>query len=127
MNTRSSIFMVVGATALVLLLGLPLLFFPLAWARASGWKIPEHTDLTNYFGRSLGGVALAIAILCFQAARDPWGYRGAFDLIIMVGIFMTAVHLYGFVKKSQPWFESVEVFLYPLVSLLAWIFYPRAG
>jgi len=70
---------------------------------------------------------LAIAILCFQAARDPWGYRGAFDLIIMVGIFMTAVHLYGFVKKSQPWFESVEVLLYPLVTLLAWMCYPRAG
>jgi hypothetical protein len=50
-----------------------------------------------------------------------------FDLIILIGIFMTAVHAYGFIRKAQPWFENVEVLLYPLVSLLSWIFYPRAA
>jgi hypothetical protein len=127
MNTGSSIFMFVGATALVLFLGIPLLLFPAVWGRRIGWKIPEQADLMNYFGRSLGGVALAIAIMCFQAARDPWGYRHIFDLIILIGIFMTAVHVYGFIRKTQPWFENVEVFLYPLVGLLGWIFYPRPG
>jgi hypothetical protein len=116
----------VGSAALVVLLGLPLLLFPMTWARWLGWKVPAETDLANYLGRSLGGVALSIAILGFQAARDPWGYRHVFDLIIAVGIFMTAVHLYGFIKKAQPRIENIEIAAYPLVSLLAWLWYPRA-
>jgi hypothetical protein len=127
MNSGSRIFMLAGSTVLVLLLGLPLLIRPMTWGRALGWKIPEEKLLANYLGRSLGGVALSIAIVGFRAARDPWGYHAMFDLIILVGILMTAVHAYGFIRKTQPWFENVEALLYPLVSLLAWIFYPRAG
>jgi hypothetical protein len=62
MNKGSSIFMLIGASGLVILLGLPLLVSPIAWERMLGWTIPEQTDLANYFGRSLGGVALSIAI-----------------------------------------------------------------
>jgi hypothetical protein len=48
MNTGSSIFMWVGSTGLVILLGLPLLISPMGWARKLGWKIPEEADLANY-------------------------------------------------------------------------------
>jgi len=125
MNLGSRIFMLVGSIALVLLLGLPLLFVPMAWGRRLGWKIPEESDLANYLGRSLGGVALSIALVGFLAARDPWRYRAVFELLIFIGGFMTAVHAYGFVKKIQPRIENVEVLIYPLVSLLAWWLYPQ--
>jgi hypothetical protein len=125
MNKGSSIFMLVGATGLVLLLGLPLLLAPLGWARKLGWTLPERTELTNYFGRSLGGVSLSIAAVAYLAARDPWQYRAMFLLVILLGVLMTGVHLYGLIKKNQPRFENVETFLYPLVSLLAWYFYPH--
>jgi nitrate reductase gamma subunit len=125
-NEGSKIFMLAGSVALILLLGLPLLIRPMSWARVLGWKVPAETALANYLGRSLGGVALAIAIVGLQASRDPWGHRAVFDLIILVGGLLTVVHAYGYLTKNQPWFESVETLLYPLVSLLAWIFYPHS-
>ncbi len=126
MNTGSSIFMLAGSTGLVILLGLPLLISPMAWARRLGWKIPEEADLANYLGRSLGGVGLSIAAVGYLAARDPWQYRPVFDLLIVLGVFLTAVHVYGFVRRSQPVFENLEIVLYPLVSALAWYFYPHS-
>jgi hypothetical protein len=125
MNNGSSIFMLSGATALVLLLGLPLLFAPLAWARTLGWRVPQDTDLANYFGRSLGAASLSIGVVGYIAARDPWQYRNVFILVILVGVLLTGVHVYGYVKKSQPVFESIEIFFWPIVSLLSWYFYPH--
>ena len=125
MNTGSRIFMLAGSAGLVLLLGLPLLLSPMTWGRRLGWRIPDQTQFANYLGRSLGGVALSIAIVGFQAARDPWANRSVFDLIILIGIFMTIVHAYGFITRAQPWFENLEVLLYPLVSIGAWLFYPH--
>jgi hypothetical protein len=125
MNKGSAIFIFIGATAIVCLLGLPLLISPMTWARKLGWEIPEQKDLANYFGRSLGAVGLSIAIVGYMAAFDPWQYRFVFDLVIWLGIFLAGVHVYGFIKKNQPVFENVEAFLYPLISLLAWYFYPH--
>lgn len=56
MNKGSAIFIFIDATAIVCLLGLPLLISPMTWARKVGWEIPEQKDLANYFGRSLGAV-----------------------------------------------------------------------
>src|SRR4030095_2762456 len=118
MNTVSRMFMLVSAIAGVLLLGLPLLLFPLSWARKIGWKLPEQTELANYFGRSAGGAALAISIMGLFAANDPVQYRSVFVLLIIVSILMAAVHAYGMLKKAQPWFENVEVILYGVMAFL---------
>jgi hypothetical protein len=125
MNTGSSIFMLIGASGLVIFLGLPLLVSPIAWGRMLGWTIPEQTDLASYFGRSLGGVALSIAIMGYLAAHDPWQYRFVFDLVILIGIFLIGVHAYGYIKKNQPVVENVEIILYALVSLMSWYLYPH--
>jgi hypothetical protein len=127
MNNGSSILILILSIGGILLLGLPLLLFPMSWARRVGWKVPVETDLANYLGRSAGAAAMATSIMGLMVARDPLGYRPIFDLVIWSGIFLTGVHAYGFIKRVQPWFENVEVALYPLVSLLAWIFYPRTG
>jgi hypothetical protein len=125
MNKASSIFMLIGASGLVIFLGLPLLVSPIAWGRMLGWTIPAQTDLASYFGRSLGGVALSIAIMGYLAAHDPWQYRFIFDLVILIGIFLIGVHTYGYIKKTQPAIENVEIILYALVSFLAWYLYPH--
>jgi hypothetical protein len=125
MNAGSAIFMRAGAAALVVLIGLPLLISPTTWGRCLGWTLPVEKDFANYLGRSLGGVALSIAIVCYLAARDPWQYRSVFDLVILLGIFLTVVHVHGFIKKSQPMIENLEILLYLLVSLLAWRLYPH--
>ena len=125
MNTGAKIFMLLGATGLVALLGLTLLVAPMKWGRWLKWPLPAETAFANYLGRSLGGVALSIAIVGYMAAYDPWAYRAMFDLIIWVGVFMTGVHVYGFLKRNQPRFENVEIFLYPLISVLAFVLYPH--
>jgi hypothetical protein len=101
MNTTSSIFMVVTATFFLLLFGLPIFISPMRWARRIGWEIPDDTDLANYLGRSLGALARPLIILMYIGARDPWGYRVVFDLAILSGIFLLAVHIY-WVYKEEP-------------------------
>ena len=125
MNTGSSLFMLVGATFFLFAFGLPLLISPMTWARRIGWSIPKEKDLANYLGRSLGGVVMALIIMAFLAASNPWKYRFVFEMLVFVGIFMVGVHLYGFIKKNQPVVEHLEILLYSLVSLLAWYFYPQ--
>jgi hypothetical protein len=125
MNTASSIFLLVGATAFAIFFGLPLFISPLYWARRIGWRIPEDRDLVNYLGRSLGGGILPIIIIAYLAASDPWKYRFIFQLVILIGIFMVAVHVYGFIKRTQPLVEHLEIILYSLLSILAWYFYPQ--
>jgi hypothetical protein len=125
MNTSSSLFMLVGATLFLVAFGLPLLLFPMTWARRIGWSLPQEKDLANYLGRSLGGVAMSVIIMAFLAARSPWEYRFVFQMLIIIGIFMVGVHLYGFLKKNQPLIEHLEIVLYSLLSLLAWYFYPQ--
>jgi len=125
MNTASSIFMVVGGTAFVLFFGLPLLISPMTWARRVGWNIPDDTDLANYLGRSLGGLVVPVIILLYVGARDPWEYRVVFDLVILATIFAAGVHFYGFLKKSQPLIEHLEIFMYIGLTLLCWYFYPQ--
>jgi hypothetical protein len=125
MNTGSSLFMLCGATLFLAAFGLPLLLSPMTWARRIGWSLPQEKDLANYLGRSLGGMAMAVIVMAFLAAMDPWKYRCIFDLVILVGIFMVGVHLYGFVKKNQPVVEHLEIAMYLILSVLAWYFYPQ--
>lgn len=125
MNEASSIFLIVGATLFVIFFGLPLFLSPMFWAKTIGWKIPEDTDLANYLGRSLGGVVMPVIILAYLAARDPWGYRFVFDLVILIAIFQVMVHLYGFIRRRQPVIENLEIILYSILAILTWFFYPQ--
>jgi len=125
MNTASSIFMVVTSTVFLILFALPFLIAPMKWARRAGWKIPEETDLANYLGRSLGAMAVALIIMMYIGARDPWEYRAIFDLMILTGIFLLGVHVYGFIRKVQPLSENLEIIMYAALVLLTWYFYPQ--
>ena len=125
MNTGSSLFMLIGSTLFLFAFGLPLLLFPMTWARRIGWSLPEEKDLANYLGRSLGGVVVAVILMGFLAASNPWKYRAVFELFIIISVFMVGVHLYGFVKKNQPLIEHLEIGMYSLLCLLAWYFYPQ--
>jgi len=49
MNAR--LFLLILASVTSLGFALPILLAPLRWARLVGWRIPEDTDFTVYFGR----------------------------------------------------------------------------
>ncbi|MFL5345844.1 MAG: hypothetical protein ACJ8AT_13720 [Hyalangium sp.] len=119
----ASWFLVVATFFFMVVVALPLLFVPLTWARWFRWKLPEGgTDLTVYFGRCLGGVALAMLIAIAHAIPDPKGYYRLFDLVTLTCGLMVLIHLYGAVRKIQPLSETLEIAVWALVcGLSMWI------
>lgn len=104
---------------------LPLLFVPLRWARWFGWELPTgNNDLTVYFARCLGGLALSVIIAVVQFIPDPKSHLVIFELIGLIGFLMTGVHVWGAIKKQQPWTETAEIPLYGAVCVAAlWLRY----
>jgi hypothetical protein len=120
----ASVFLVLAATGFGLVYALPIFLAPLWWARLFRWEVPAETDLTVYFGRCLGGVALAVVCLCYRAAPRVGESAWLFDLIALIGALMTVVHVWGAVKKTQPLVESVEIPLYAALAIVALVLRP---
>jgi hypothetical protein len=116
----ASIFLLVSGTLFLFVFALPILLVPLRWARIFRWNLPAETALTKYFARCLGGVAVAIVSLCFLAAGHPEQNLILFDLIVIVGAIMTAVHVWGALERTQPWTETAEIALYLGLAILAY-------
>jgi hypothetical protein len=113
----ASIFLLVAATGFGLVYALPLVVAPLWWAKIFRWKVPEDTALTAYFGRCLGGVALAVVALCYWTAPRP--VASLFDLIAVIGALMTVVHVWGAIKRTQPLVETAEIPLFLALAVVA--------
>jgi drug/metabolite transporter (DMT)-like permease len=107
----------------LLLYAAPLLLFPLRWARWFRWRLPQETELTVYFGRCLGAVAVAIVFFCLRAAPDPRANRSIFFLLCVAGVLLTAVHVYGALRRAQPASETAEIGLYVGVTAVStWMY-----
>lgn len=125
----ASWFLVVSVAFFLLVYALPLLLMPLTWARWFGWRPQEgNTDLTVYFGRCLGAVALAIILAVMRYIPDPGSQPVLFDLIGWVSVGMVVVHVWGWARKAQPLSETVEIFFYAAVGVVAaWIRFGMLG
>ena len=119
----ASWFLLVVTVVFSALYALPLLFMPLRWARWFRWKLPEgNPELTVYFGRCLGGLALALIVTVLRAVPDPKAHLAFFDLTYLVCGTMTVIHLWGAVERSQPWPEHVEILTYGAAAgFAAWL------
>ena len=124
-SQRSSAFLLgAGATGLVAF-GIPLFLSPLRWARALRWRAPADTDLTVYLGRSLGALAVALSIGALRAARRPEQHRIIFDVALLTGALLAAVHAWGALLRRQPWTETAEIALWSAMAAGAALTYPR--
>ena len=104
----------------LVIFALPFLLCPLHWARWFQWTVPAgRNELAVYFGRCLGVVALAVLILIFRAAYNPALQPVAMDLVICIGSLMVAVHIWGALRRMQPWTETLEIGVYAFITLLA--------
>jgi hypothetical protein len=113
----------VGGVVLLLGYALPLLFFPLRWAKLFQWKTEPLDPLAVYFGRCLGGVSTAIVFQCFRAAAHPERHLATLEMLIVVWVSLSCVHVWGALKREQPWPETVEtVFCLLLMVLSVWLY-----
>lgn len=108
----TSLFLWIAGGAFLVVYTLPLLVAPLTWARWFRWRLPAETPLTVYFGRCLGGLGTACALILLRAAPAPAAHRLVFELAILVTAIMCALHVWGAIEKSQPWTETAEIGLY---------------
>jgi hypothetical protein len=105
--------------------GVPILLAPHKWARAFGWPDVPETDESRYFGRCLGGLAIASVASGLMAAKDPAGNRSHFRFVEVVGWTMTAVHVKGALERAQPVSETVEIPGWAALAICARKFAPR--
>lgn len=94
---------------------LPLLFVPLRWGRAFGWKPVEGDRFTVYLGRCLGGVAVALSLAAFRAAPDPAAHRETLQILLAAAALLMLVHIWGALRRVQPWQENLETVMYLLI------------
>ena len=101
----------IAAGIVVVALGIPLTFFPIKWARAIGWKIPEDISLARYFGRCLGVVVLALCGLTIYYSMHSHAevYCAAIGGTMLA---ISLVHVVGWLEKAQPLIETVEIGIY---------------
>lgn len=103
---------------------LPILLVPLTWARAFRWNLPQDTDLAVYFGRCLGVLAVVLIGFALRAASTGSGVEQIFQIVIVVFVGMTIVHVVGAIQRVQPMTETVEIAFWAGLIALGLAFYP---
>jgi len=120
--TPATTFLTLLAAGSILLLALPMIFAPLAWARMLRWRLPEHTDLAVYFGRSLGCVVLGLSLAALYATAHAELLRPMFLLMVFNFAAMVLVHLWGAWRRIQPLSETLETLVWAaLLALALWL------
>jgi hypothetical protein len=123
----ASWFVLISAVCFTAVYALPMSFFPLQWAKAFQWKIPVETDLAVYFGKCLGLLGVGVLICSLPAIAHPERNLFFFDLVGWFGGFMTVLHIYGAIRKVQPWTETVEIVFWAANTVLAVYVKPVVG
>ena len=112
------------AIGALLLFGLPLLLWPLRWARLLGWAVAAPDHLAIYFGRTLGMVTCALAIATLMSLNHPLLWPLLYNLNIMIFLANTGVHAWGAIKRIQPLAETWEIPYWFALALVQYLFYP---
>jgi hypothetical protein len=123
---RSRIFLLTVAAVFIPVFAVPLFVDPVWWAERFGWDTDGPRELVVYFGRCLGALALAIAIVALRAARDPAAHAWLFDLLAVAATLLAIVHLRGAIEDGQPLVEHVETAGYAAFAAAALVCRPRA-
>jgi len=108
----------------LLAFGLPMMLWPLPWARVLGWASTPQDHLAIYFGRCLGMVASAVSIVGIVAVNHPSLWPMFFNLGLMIYLANTLVHAWGAVRRIQPASETWEIPYWFALAVLQVLFYP---
>ena len=125
-GSQAQNFLLALGCATFLAFSIPITFAPLRWARLFLWEIPATTDLTIYFGRCLGAFAIILNIFMLRAALTGAAIETVFEFMMLVWVFMIAVHVVGALQRIQPITETIEILFWILLALLTAAFWPTA-
>jgi len=103
--------------------GVPLFFDPQRWSTWFRWR-SERTELSDYFGRCLGAVALGTAAGGLAAARNPAKHRSHFVMLEVGCWLLAAVHVRGAIERRQPAIETAEIAGWAAFALAARTYAP---
>ena len=122
----ASLFLQVVGIGSLVLLAIPLVVAPLAWARVLRWRTPvdADADLTVYFGRCLGAVIGVLAVGALFAAGNATVQPFYFGITIASFALMVIVHAWGAVRGIQPRTESLETVAWLLLLIVAVLSFP---
>ncbi|QJP09123.1 hypothetical protein [Pseudomonas multiresinivorans] len=123
-SAHAQTYLLVLSIATTLMFALPIFLVPLLWARVMQWQLPEHTDLAVYFGRCLGAFILIVEGLMLRAALTGEALVTTFEVLAAVAGLMVAVHIYGALRRIQPWTETLETGFYGGMLVLTLMFWP---
>jgi hypothetical protein len=115
----ASWFLWIAPTGFLIFYAIPLLLWPLTWARWFRWRTEGAENLAIYLGRCTGALAVVVIAACFRAAPSPRAYPIVLEILAAAGLLLTGVHAYGAWRRIQPWTEDVETLLYALVGGVA--------
>lgn len=105
-------FLWIVGTAFFLGAAAPLVIAPARWGKAFGWKPRSDDPFATYLGRCLGGVAVALSLATFRAAPDPPAHLDTLEILLAAATALLAVHIWGAIRRSQPWQENAEILMY---------------
>ncbi|MBD9676408.1 hypothetical protein IB274_06845 [Pseudomonas sp. PDM18] len=125
-SAQAQSYLLVLSIATTLVFALPIFLMPLSWARVMQWQLPEHTDLAVYFGRCLGAFILIVEGLMLRAALTGEALATTFEVLAAVAGLMVVVHIYGALRRIQPWTETLETGFYAGMLVLTLLFWPAA-
>ncbi|MFJ3259715.1 hypothetical protein ACIPK7_05630 [Pseudomonas sp. NPDC086581] len=125
-SAQAQSYLLVLSVATTLVFALPIFLMPLSWARVMQWQLPEHTDLAVYFGRCLGAFILIVEGLMLRAALTGEALATTFEVLAAVAGLMVVVHIYGALRRIQPWTETLETGFYAGMLVLTLLFWPAA-
>ncbi|MFV3308846.1 hypothetical protein ACNFBT_26585 [Pseudomonas sp. NY15181] len=123
-SAHAQSYLLVLSIATTLVFALPIFLMPLLWARVMQWTVPEQTDLAVYFGRCLGAFILIVEGLMLRAALTGEALVTTFEVLAAVALFMVVVHVYGAMRRIQPWTETVETGFYAGMLGVTLMFWP---
>ena len=119
------VFLVSSGAVFLVVFAIPLVVDPLRWARAFRWRLPEGgSEMTVYLGRSTGALALTIVVFALPAIGDPRAHRAVFELVAWACGLVGLVHVWGAIRRTQPWTEDAEIVMYAAVCGVAtWLWF----
>lgn len=110
---------------ITMLVFLPMVAWPVQWARVLGWTVPDQTDLVVYYGRCLGCVALVLGGGALCAAAQPALRPFYFGVALANFVLMVVVHGYGAWRRIQPASETREIAMWAALACATLLFWPR--